>query len=68
MSSETPQAASGPDAPARTGKAHAHALAVLIIVIISTSFPLGEHITHGLDPAVMMCIRFVRTSSWATLG
>lgn len=59
MASQTPQAASGPDAPTRTGKAHAHALAILIIVIISTSFPLGELITHGLDPAVMMCIRFV---------
>ena len=59
MAQETPQAASGPGAPARTGKAHAHALAILIIVIISTSFPLGEHITHGLDPAVLMCIRFV---------
>ena len=43
--------------PARTGQAHA--LAFLLTVIISTSFPLGEHITHGLDPAVLMCIRFV---------
>ena len=60
MGQETPQATtSEPDGPARTGQAHAHALAFLIIVIISTSFPLGEHITHGLDPAVLMCIRFV---------
>ena len=58
MGQEKPQAASEPSGPARTGKAHAHALAFLIIVIISTSFPLGEHITHGLDPAVMMCLRF----------
>ena len=58
MDREPPQAASEPDAPPRGGKAHAHALAFLIIVIISTSFPLGEHITHGLDPAVLMCIRF----------
>ena len=59
MGQETPQAPSQPGGPARTGQAHAHALAFLIIVIISTSFPLGERITHGLDPAVMMCIRFV---------
>ena len=59
MGQETPQAASEPGGTARTGQAHAHALAFLIIVIISTSFPLGERITHGLDPAVMMCIRFV---------
>ena len=59
MGQETPQAPSQPGGSARTGQAHAHALAFLIIVIISTSFPLGEHITHGLDPAVLMCIRFV---------
>ena len=60
MASETPQAASGPGAPApRGGKTHAHVLAFLMTAVISTSFPLGEHITHGLDPAVMMCIRFV---------
>ena len=59
MGEETPQAAPRPEKPARTGQAHAHALAFLIIVIISTSFPLGEHITHGLDPAVLMCIRFI---------
>ena len=59
MGQQTPQATSEPGGPARTGQAHAHALAFLIIVIISTSFPLGEHITHGLDPAVMMCLRFV---------
>ena len=59
MGQETPQAASEPGGPARTGQAHAHALAILIVVIISTSFPLGEHITHGLDPAVLMCIRFI---------
>ena len=59
MAQESPQTAPEPGGPARTGQAHAHALAFLIIVIISTSFPLGEHITHGLDPAVMMCIRFV---------
>ena len=35
--------------PAGTGQAHAHALAFLMTVIIATSFPLGEHITHGLD-------------------
>ena len=59
MGQETPQAASGPNGPARTGRAHAHVLAFLMTVAISTSFPLGEHITHGLDPAVLMCIRFV---------
>ena len=59
MGQDTPQATSKPGEPARTGQAHAHALALLIIVVISTSFPLGEHITHGLDPAVMMCLRFV---------
>ena len=60
MASETPQAASGPGAPTpRGGKTHAHVLAFLMTAVISTSFPLGEHITHGLDPAVMMCIRFV---------
>ena len=59
MGQETPQAASGPNGPARTGQAHAHVLAFLMTVAISTSFPLGEHITHGLDPAVLMCIRFV---------
>ena len=59
MAQDTPQAAPQPDEPTRTGQLHAHTLAFLIIVIISTSFPLGEHITHGLDPAVMMCIRFV---------
>ena len=59
MDREPPQAASQADARTPGGKAHAHALAFLIIVIISTSFPLGEHITFGLDPAVMMCIRFV---------
>ncbi|MDE0389961.1 MAG: DMT family transporter [Rhodospirillales bacterium] len=59
MGQKATQATSGPGGPARTGHAHAHALAFLIIVVISTSFPLGEHITHGLDPAVMMCLRFV---------
>lgn len=59
MGQQTPQATSEPGGPARTGQAHAHALAFLIIVVISTSFPLGEYITHGLDPAVMMCLRFV---------
>ena len=62
MGQETPQATPRPGGPARTGQAHAHALAFLMTVIISTSFPLGEHITHGLDPAVMMCIRFVLAS------
>ena len=57
MGKETPQAPSRPSGPARTGQAHA--LAFLMTVIISTSFPLGEHITHGLDPAVLMCIRFI---------
>ena len=57
MGQETPQAAPHPDRAARTG--NAHALAFLMTLIISTSFPLGEHITHGLDPAVMMCVRFV---------
>ena len=57
MGQETPQAPSRPSGPARTGQAHA--LAFLMTVIISTSFPLGEHITHGLDPAVLMCIRFI---------
>ena len=59
MGQETPQATPRPGGPARAGQAHAHALAFLMTVIISTSFPLGEHITHGLDPAVLMCIRFV---------
>jgi len=59
MGQQTPQATPQPAEPTRTGQAHAHALAFLIIVVISTSFPLGEHITHGLDPAVMMCLRFV---------
>ena len=58
MAKEAAPAVPGPDGPARTGQAHAHALAILMTVIISTSFPLGEHITHGLDPAVLMCIRF----------
>ncbi len=40
------------------GKTHAHVLALLMIFIVSTSFPLGKLITHGLDPAVLMCIRF----------
>ena len=62
MGQDTPQAAQQPGDAARTGQLHAHALAFLIIVVISTSFPLGEHITHGLDPAVMMCIRFVLAS------
>ena len=57
MGQEIPQAPSRPSGPARTGQAHA--LAFLMTVIISTSFPLGEHITHGLDPAVLMCIRFI---------
>ena len=57
MGQETPQAAPRPSGPARTGQAHT--LAFLMTVIISTSFPLGEHITHGLDPAVLMCIRFI---------
>ena len=59
MGQETPQATPQPAGPARTGQAHAHVLAFLMTVVISTSFPLGEHITHGLDPAVLMCIRFV---------
>ena len=59
MGQETPQAPPRPGGPAHGGRAHAHALAFLMTVIISTSFPLGEHITHGLDPAVLMCIRFV---------
>ena len=54
-----PQAAPPPGGPPRTGQAHAHVLAFVMTVIISTSFPLGELITHGLDPAVMMCVRFV---------
>jgi drug/metabolite transporter (DMT)-like permease len=40
------------------GKTHAHMLALLMTVIVSTSFPLGKLITYGLDPAVLMCIRF----------
>ena len=59
MGQDTPQAEPSPSGPARTGQAHAHVLAFLMTVVISASFPLGEHITHGLDPAVMMCIRFV---------
>ena len=59
MGQETPQATRRPSGPTRTGHAHAHVLAFLMTVVISTSFPLGEHITHGLDPAVLMCIRFV---------
>ena len=43
--------------------AHAHALALVMTVIVSTSFPLGKAITHGLDPAVMMCIRFALASA-----
>ena len=59
MAKEAPPPVSRPGGPAGTGQAHAHALAFLMTVIIATSFPLGEHITHGLDPAVLMCIRFV---------
>ena len=59
MAKEAAQPVPQPGGPAGTGQAHAHALAFLMTVIISTSFPLGEHITHGLDPAVLMCIRFV---------
>ncbi len=46
--------------PAATAgdKTHAHALALLMTVIVSTSFPLGKLITHGLDPAVLMSVRF----------
>ncbi len=49
------------DAKAQTvpsGQAQARLLALLTTVIVSTSFPLGKLITHGLDPAVMMCLRF----------
>ena len=59
MAKEAAQPVPRPGGPAGTGQAHAHALAFLMTVIISTSFPLGEHITHGLDPAVLMCTRFV---------
>ena len=59
MGQEPPQASPQPGGRARTGQAHAHVLAFLMTVVISTSFPLGEHITHGLDPAVLMCVRFV---------
>ncbi len=56
----TASGGTAPDsAPASSGgNAHAHVLALLMTAIISTSFPLGEHITHGLDPAVLMCVRF----------
>ncbi len=58
MEQETSQATPKPAGPTRAGQAHAHVLAILMTAVISTSFPLGEHITHGLDPAVLMCVRF----------
>ncbi|MBI4183035.1 MAG: DMT family transporter [Proteobacteria bacterium] len=36
-----------------------HALAVLSTALISTSFPVGEAIAKGLDPAVLMLVRFI---------
>ncbi|MFC3153191.1 DMT family transporter [Litoribrevibacter euphylliae] len=37
---------------------YVHALMVLVIVLVATSFPIGEAITHGLPPDVMMMLRF----------
>ena len=45
-------------AAASGSKTQAHALLLLMTVIISLSYPLGKLITHAVDPAVLMCVRF----------
>lgn len=41
-----------------TSNLYVHALMVLMIFLAATSFPIGEAITHGLPPDVMMMLRF----------
>jgi len=39
-----------------------HSLMVLAAVIVSSSFTVGEAITHGLPPAVLLLVRYVLAS------
>ncbi len=38
---------------------HVHGMMLLTIVLASSSFPVGAAITHALEPAVLMFLRFV---------
>lgn len=36
-----------------------HSLMLLAAIVVSSSFTVGEAITHGLDPAVLLLVRYV---------